>query len=548
MKACIALLIVCASVCAQDSPQATPSVSAPVAPESRSAMDGQVLDAATGRPIPGAHLIVRRIDKVQNPSAPRKSTTDDDGRFSLSDLDPGAYRLWVNKDGYAPSGYGATAPFREGKTVEVPSTEPVRNLIVRLIPGAVLTGRIADRDGNLLGGFQVRALRQYYGRGFRELVPGGETTTGSNGEYRLTGLASGEYYVYARPARRPGNHERADHRRLEFPGAFYPGTADITAAATIRAAPGAELRDINFAVEKTRTSSIRGHVLNPLSEPTDRMLMVSLQRENSVFPPEIAYPDGKSGAFGFTGILPGSYTLAAEWFEGDDRYTARQSVTVGDSDVEGVKLVVEKGAQITGTVRTDGVQTFGCTDFGLQLESKELIRGMSMRTQVKDGKFAFTELPSDVYIISVPGMPASCYVKSIRLGTQELTHLSELDFPGVQTSMEITAVASAGQITAAVSDLNGQPAAGMLVVAVPEADRRGESLYYRIATTQQNGEADLTSLTPGDYKLFAWREIEPGAYYDPEFMRLVEANGASLRVTENSRKRVPLVLSSPYPE
>src|SRR5436305_1098044 len=163
--------------------------------------------------------------------------------------------------------------------------------------------------------------------------------------------ATGKYYLYTRPARKPGSQERVDERKLEFPGAFYPGTPDITAAQAIQASPGIDLRDMNFAVEKTRTSSIRGRLVNPLSEHTDCMLMVSLQPENSVFPPEIVHANIKTGAFEFSGILPGSYTLAAQWFEGDDRYTARQSVTVGESDVEGLNLAMEKGAQLTGAVR-----------------------------------------------------------------------------------------------------------------------------------------------------------------------------------------------------
>src|SRR5204863_8621447 len=61
-----------------------------------------------------------------------------------------------------------------------------------------------------------------------------------------------------------------------------------------------------------------------------------------------------SDAFEFSGLPAGSYTLVVEWLEGEDRYTARQPLVVGNSDFENLRVTVAKGAPIAGTIRIRG--------------------------------------------------------------------------------------------------------------------------------------------------------------------------------------------------
>jgi len=43
---------------------------------------------------------------------------------------------------------------------------------------------------------------------------------------------------------------------------------------------------------------------------------------------------------------------------------------------------------------------------------------------------------------------------------------------------------------------------------------------------------------PGDYKLFAWEEIEPFAYNDPDVLRRYEEVGIPLKVSEAAKLTV----------
>jgi hypothetical protein len=52
----------------------------------------------------------------------------------------------------------------------------------------------------------------------------------------------------------------------------------------------------------------------------------------------------------------------------------------------------------------------------------------------------------------------------------------------------------------------------------------------------------LKNLDPGEYKVFAWEDVEAGAYMDPEFVKPVESQGESVTIRENSKERLQLKL------
>jgi hypothetical protein len=50
----------------------------------------------------------------------------------------------------------------------------------------------------------------------------------------------------------------------------------------------------------------------------------------------------------------------------------------------------------------------------------------------------------------------------------------------------------------------------------------------------------MDAIAPGDYKLFAWDEIEPGAWEDANFLRTYETHGRALTLREGSVEAVSL--------
>jgi hypothetical protein len=58
--------------------------------------------------------------------------------------------------------------------------------------------------------------------------------------------------------------------------------------------------------------------------------------------------------------------------------------------------------------------------------------------------------------------------------------------------------------------------------------------------TDQNGRYTLKGIDPGDYKLFAWEDIEPGAWDDPEYLKPFESRGQKVTIPENGRENIAL--------
>jgi hypothetical protein len=82
---------------------------------------------------------------------------------------------------------------------------------------------------------------------------------------------------------------------------------------------------------------------------------------------------------------------------------------------------------------------------------------------------------------------------------------------------------------------NQQPAAGATVVLVPDGDRRSRLDLFRTTSAGDGGRFVLRGIPPGDYRLFAWEDVEPGAWLDPDFLRDYERAGEPLSVSERGR-------------
>ena len=52
--------------------------------------------------------------------------------------------------------------------------------------------------------------------------------------------------------------------------------------------------------------------------------------------------------------------------------------------------------------------------------------------------------------------------------------------------------------------------------------------------SDQNGNFSFPNVPPGDNKVFRWEAAEPGATYDPDFVRDHETQGALVHAVEGS--------------
>jgi 5-hydroxyisourate hydrolase-like protein (transthyretin family) len=132
------------------------------------------------------------------------------------------------------------------------------------------------------------------------------------------------------------------------------------------------------------------------------------------------------------------------------------------------------------------------------------------------------------------------YVRDARLENKDpLEGLTILD--RVDGALDLTMSSKSGQLDGSVIDADGKPVSNVQVVIVPDRFRNRQDLY-KTATTNQDGQFNFRGVAPGDYRVFAWEDIEPFAYFDPDVLKAFEPQAKPVRVQESSKATVEVKL------
>jgi hypothetical protein len=80
------------------------------------------------------------------------------------------------------------------------------------------------------------------------------------------------------------------------------------------------------------------------------------------------------------------------------------------------------------------------------------------------------------------------------------------------------------------------------VVLIAKPELRGRQDSFHKFTADQNGHYHFENVRPGDYKLFAWDDVEPNIWFDPEFLKGFEDQGTALTIPVSGQATLPLRL------
>jgi len=296
---------------------------APQAPTT-GALSGRVTVEGTNAPLAGVRIMLFPAGRLDRPpraagqmiGPPPQTVTDQDGRFRFDRLWPATYRIDVQKTGFAP----LTLTNREG-TIDVVAGRATE-LALRMQKGAVITGRVLDPSGEPMPDISIVVMHHVdlpAGMSSRLLPAGGPgQQTNDLGEYRVSGLTPGEYYIVATArARSPFGGPAADppsvNARTTLATTFYPGTVDEAAAQPIAVAAGAEVGNISFTMQQSPAFRISGIVVDEKGDPVSgAMVMLSPDmRATSMFAGGGGGQTRADGRFTIGDVTPGSYHLSA---------------------------------------------------------------------------------------------------------------------------------------------------------------------------------------------------------------------------------------------
>ena len=462
----------------------------------------------------------------------------------MQDIEPDKYHLSVSKRGYARLDYGARSAGKPGAAISLDPGQHLSDLILRMSPQAVITGRVLDQDGDPVPSVDVQLLRYTFTRGKRELQEWGQSRTNDLGEYRLYGLTPGKFYLSA--AANDGMNQQQYDTGQGYAPTYYPGTTDSSGAAAIELRAGTLLRGADITLVKTRTVWVRGRVVDPFAKGSPQFINVSLQARGqwqSMFWRPVGSNIDAKGNFEMSGVVPGQYLVWASKRSADNKnYWATQAIDVHESDVDNIVLELGSPAELNGRMRVDGRELPGALDAQISLEPADNNMGWAGVPVKSDGSFTIPDLMPAHYRVGVFGLPEDYYLKSARLGDRDVLE-SGLDFTaGANGALEVTVSTNGGQIEGVVLNADEQAVSAARVVLVPDEPRRAQSRFYRDASTDQYGRFTIQGIAPGGYKLFAWEDVEEGAYESPEFLKPFEALGDPKSIREGSRESAQLKL------
>ena len=429
---------------------------------------GRAFDSL-GNPLANLRIRARRVETAgQRPSASSQlaTTTDDRGEYRLSGLTAGRYvvgvftTLGASSPAAAPTNVSieelerlvreaqaeqerlkglvaagavvATPPKPEQLVltgelaVNVESGQVVRvthdrlDAVSQQAQARVVEGRVLDEFGEPVEGLVVDLFRLGYLAGGRVLEGSAASdVTDDLGEFRLSGVGPGSYFVAARPS----GDERA---RFIYALSFFPDRAGLGEAQAVLVEGDRDVSGVTITFAPSRTVSLRGVVVDSSRQANlAGSVVLSAINPSGVISlgSEVRLAD--DGGFEFPTVAPGDYVLNAV---GKGSAGAREMgvtpVNVAAGDVNPVVISTARGTRIRGRIVIDGAPPAGgLSKFGFGVAPADpsyarmvtVYEGGFVRD---DGTFEMTEVfgPGRLHLAASPD---GWWIESVLLGGRE---------------------------------------------------------------------------------------------------------------------------------
>ena len=524
-----------------------------------SSIAGAVVKEPSSEPL--KKVLVQVVAENQKEGGYYTASTDAEGHFRIENVTPGRYRIFTERTGFV--GVNGRGLKSDVNVVTVPAGQSVEDLLFRMLPTAVINGRITDEDGDPMSGVRVIALRKKPGKASHEAL--GSDATNDLGEYRLAGLFPGQYSLLAMPPPDFRDYEKQQEKSPQsdsqsdaqpdtrYVSTYYPGTYDAMQASAVTLKADDEI-PVNFTLVPARTYRIRGIVTGVT--PGQKPVVELVSKAGDAYRVN-ASEIGPDGQFEVRGVAPGTYLLRAGAGTGTQLLSVHQDVSVVAADVEGIKLTPLPSFTISGHLHSDGAAWEDLTQYVVNLRRAELPDdpGFFMSQDFfgsnasvdKLGSFEWKDVSPGTYIVQVEGGggQGSFFLKSVTLGGRDIaTGFTAVGPATLDVVVSTKGGTVEGMAVEKEKDLdNDHPVSNATVVAVPEEKYRKLPDRFGIGATDQHGRFTIRGLAPGSYTLYAWQDLEDGVWRDADFLKSQEANGTTVKVEEGSHQKVELKLS-----
>src|SRR5262249_2872487 len=437
---------------------------------------GRVFAADTGQPLRKAHVRAFSPELRDN----RMTSTDANGAYELKDLPAGRYSINASKGSYVSLSYGQVKPVDTGKPLEILEGQTVEKVDFKLPRGAIITGRVVDEFGEPIADVQVMPVRYMFMQGRRRLQPFGRSSaTNDIGEFRIFGLAPGQYFLAA--VLRNTMYGESDDRSGYAP-TYYPGTSNVAEAQRLTVGVGQTLSDISVTLIPARTARVTGIVVDAEGQAVARGYVNAVQRTGGIGMGMGSMGGGQirpNGSFPVSGLAPGDYLLQVNTSTGSGPRQEFGSavVSVDGEDVNGVRLVMARMSIATGHIVVDGPAD-SIRPAAIRVNASPIDSDMTMMmgggggAAKDDWTFELRTRPPRLAIRAF-GPSADWTLKAVRLKGADVTD-SGIEFkPNEDISgIEIELTTKATQVSGQVTNGRGEPAKDYTVIVFAHDQQR----------------------------------------------------------------------------
>jgi protocatechuate 3,4-dioxygenase beta subunit len=521
-------------------------------PAERCTISGVVVDSVTGQPLNKVQVLAENLANTH--SAPAFTTTDAEGNFTLVQLEAGQYRLKGVRNGYLETYHGARRAESKGITVALEAGEELKDIPLKLLPFAVVAGVVRDPEGEPLAEARVALIAVTYRNGARQARAIGQyATTDDLGQYRIPYVRPGRYYVRAGPKQRDEWRSPVDHSPKGAPApetlvpAFHPTARELGTARWIEVAAGSHFTGADVTLLRSRVFHVRVRVAGP----PGLSIGVGLEdRQNFGDGLDLHPPSNcKEHICEFSGVPSGLYSAIAtaqppnitfrDLLSNSSRYRASVPVDVAGANVDDVQMIINAGAEVAGHVAVLGGDHVNLTEVKVtfvDVEGEEHLARIS-----EDGTFT-ARLSQGRYEVKLHS-GLDLIPKSIRSDEVDVLQEGLMVSGSGQLPLEIVLSSDGATIGGMVQGKDDRPAPGATVVLIPETNLQFRHDLYQQTTTDQYGRYRFRLVTPGEYKLFAGEDIEPGIWFDADFLKSIETRSQTVTVQAKEERSAALHLS-----
>ncbi len=487
------------------------------APRRTGSINGRVV-AEDGALVSGARVFVSAIgDRTPSPS--RNIPLDDDGNFTVNNLEARGYRVSASLPGYVTAGEDDSwRVARLGDTVTVMLTK-----------GGVITGRVTNQSGEPVIGVMMQATRVKDAAGkpitvMLNAMGGSLSATDDRGIYRIYGLSAGSYVVATQNANMIVNGSPY----AGLVSTFYPSNTR-EGATEVQVTPGGETSGIDLRFRGETGHSISGKVSGAVPGAAESSMVargVSVRLTVPGTQQTLAQSFVQTGReqFGFElkGIANGEYEISAANFQpdGTNATSPTRRITVRNADVSGVELVLASLASIAGKFVVEPAAGLKPDEQALCVKGRpaalneivlnaqtvaprktfQTTMGIGDTAPAEDGAFTLPSLEAGQYRLQLNLPGDGWYVKSLAPPASKTANAALTLSAGEKLSgVVVTLAEGAAQIR---GKWQGKVTGKMRVHLVPaDVAAANDVLRYYEAPLSSDGAFTLTHLAPGKYWL-----------------------------------------------